>query len=390
MSLETPPLVRRVPRWPFIIADVFLVGLVVAILMLGEQPTPPVLAVPAVFAVLLAAVLGVAPWAIEGWADRTRERGELQAAVETNFELQGKVLEALRAHAADLGRLAGDRDGGQLAEDLVAARDAVERLRDDLASLEERLVGRVEDTASGTMEFLGTKVDNLVKPLSALRSGIARLRDDVVAAEERLVESLADLPIRGLAIEPMAAVAESGSKTVAERETEPAGAAGAVAGKGGVEEQPEVETEPAGVVEEAPAEVEHKPRRRRAAAAKPAMEPGLFDADPLAPGGADKAVDGLLPGSGEVRRGPGVAGQVQLVARVNVGMGDFTYVRGSGPGLREDRGAPLKFVEIGRWEWHAEADGPVTVQLLRNDREPAQGEPITIAPGERVEVSPVF
>jgi hypothetical protein len=63
-----------------------------------------------------------------------------------------------------------------------------------------------------------------------------------------------------------------------------------------------------------------------------------------------------------------------------------------GPGLSHDRGVPMEFVEIGKWQWVAPADapGPITVRILKNDEVPASGGPILLAPGETVDVSPVF
>jgi hypothetical protein len=81
-----------------------------------------------------------------------------------------------------------------------------------------------------------------------------------------------------------------------------------------------------------------------------------------------------------------------LVARVLIGIGNKPYIRGDGPGLSHDRGVPMEFVEIGKWQWVAPADapGPITVRILKNDEVPASGGPILLAPGETVDVSPVF
>jgi len=383
VSQEYPSPVRRVPRWPFVLADVVLVAMVVAVLWVSEQPVAPVLAVPAVFAVLLAALLGVAPWIIEGWTAGVRERGELQAAVDEQFEMQGRVLEAQRAHTAELKRLAAERQAAE-SGGRDAAGEAVERLRDDLGALEERLVGRVEDTASGTMEHLGTRLDALAKAQGALRSAVAGFRDEVTAMEARIEERLAALEVK-----PDPLIQQVGEGGVAAVVAEPAAAeeeGEAVPAAAAMAESAAGEDHGPAPSEDGAAEAEPKPRKRRKAGTTPV---GLFDVQPNAQTG-EEPVATLLPGTGQVRRGTGAEGQVQLVARVNVGMGDFAYVRGTGAGLREDRGTPLKFVEIGRWEWHAQADGPVQARLYRNDRDPAQGEPVEIAPGERVEVSPIF
>jgi hypothetical protein len=81
-----------------------------------------------------------------------------------------------------------------------------------------------------------------------------------------------------------------------------------------------------------------------------------------------------------------------LVARVLIGIGNKPYVRGEGPGLSNDKGVPMEFVEIGKWQWVAPfaAKAPITLRLLKNDEIPAKGGPIVLNPGQSIEVSPEF
>ena len=66
-------------------------------------------------------------------------------------------------------------------------------------------------------------------------------------------------------------------------------------------------------------------------------------------------------------------------------------MRGEGAGLSWSEGAPMKFIEIGRWEWRVEdASDPVTVRIFKNDELSATGEDVKIAPGEQVEIFPEF
>lgn len=421
-------------RLVFWVVDGLLMTAVAGLVLLAPRPLPAVVIVAALLAAGVAAVLGVAPW-LQAWG-RTggSSREELQAAVEAQFELQGRVLEALHARSEALGKvLVGLKElrQGQAVE-VEAAREAIERLREELAGVEERLAGRFEDTSTGTMEMLGVRLDGLAKAQVALRESMAALTARVDALATR--PAITAVPFaraspelaRPVAAEaPVeAAIVLPGPPPVDTQDTLAVGK-GSVASPEDVAFAPEVEAAPAAVQEDAPMEpgadgrepepdgvepligqvTPAEPEAVEAAAgdttdaaepAKPArrrrvakVEPGLFDvAAPVAD--LERAPDGLLPGTGEIRRSAGVPGQVQLVARVNIGAGDFTYVRGSGGGLQEERGTPLRFVEIGRWEWHAEASSPVTVRLLRNDRDPAAGEPVTLVPGERVEISPVF
>jgi hypothetical protein len=81
-----------------------------------------------------------------------------------------------------------------------------------------------------------------------------------------------------------------------------------------------------------------------------------------------------------------------LTAHVLIGIGNKPFVRGAGPGLAQDKGVPMEFVEIGQWRWLAPSLGkePITVRIFKNDEIPANGEDIVLQPGQSLEVSPVF
>ena len=85
------------------------------------------------------------------------------------------------------------------------------------------------------------------------------------------------------------------------------------------------------------------------------------------------------------------ASSLSLVAVVNVGIGNTLFVRGDGPGLSWTEGVPMKFLEIGKWEWSIDnADEPAVIQIFKNDEISAFGEEINVGLGERVEVHPKF
>jgi len=81
-----------------------------------------------------------------------------------------------------------------------------------------------------------------------------------------------------------------------------------------------------------------------------------------------------------------------LTAHVLIGIGNKPFVRGAGPGLHQDKGVPMEFVEIGQWRWLAPSVGkePITVRIFKNDEIPADGEPIVLKPGQSLDVRPVF
>jgi hypothetical protein len=81
-----------------------------------------------------------------------------------------------------------------------------------------------------------------------------------------------------------------------------------------------------------------------------------------------------------------------IIASVFIGIGNKPYVRGSGAGLNWEAGVPMEFEEIGKWRWLAPADmdGPVEIQLFRNDEDPDTSGRYTLEPGQQLELSPSF
>jgi hypothetical protein len=79
-----------------------------------------------------------------------------------------------------------------------------------------------------------------------------------------------------------------------------------------------------------------------------------------------------------------------IEARVNVGFGNNLFIRGQGAGLSWEKGVPLQNVDAATWKWSAQADGKLTFKLLINDAVWQQGEDITAAAGQKVELTPNF
>lgn len=136
-------------------------------------------------------------------------------------------------------------------------------------------------------------------------------------------------------------------------------------------EQAEAPTATSEPEEEEPEPAEEEPTQPKPAAIQPDLMPDL-------PEGSERA---KKPGRKETA----------LIAQVLIGIGNKPYVRGQGPGLSPDKGVPMEFLEIGKWQWVApEGNEPITCQLYKNDETPAEGEPITLEPGQRRTISPRF
>ena len=78
-----------------------------------------------------------------------------------------------------------------------------------------------------------------------------------------------------------------------------------------------------------------------------------------------------------------------LVLEAMLGIGNKPFLRGNAPGLSEHTGTPMTFVEIGKWSYDFDAlTEEITVRILRNDDEAEPlGEPVTLAPGQTLELA---
>lgn len=78
-----------------------------------------------------------------------------------------------------------------------------------------------------------------------------------------------------------------------------------------------------------------------------------------------------------------------LVLDAMLGIENKPFLRGNAPGLSETAGTPMTFVEIGRWSHDFDAlNREVSVRILRNDNEDEPlGDPVTIAPGQKLELA---
>ena len=75
-----------------------------------------------------------------------------------------------------------------------------------------------------------------------------------------------------------------------------------------------------------------------------------------------------------------------LIVNLMIGIGNKPFVRGTGPGLSQDKGVPKSFLGIGRWQWISpDPEAPATVEVWKNDQSP-MGEPLHLSGGEPLEV----
>lgn len=76
-----------------------------------------------------------------------------------------------------------------------------------------------------------------------------------------------------------------------------------------------------------------------------------------------------------------------LTINLMIGIGNKPYVRGTGPGLSMEKGIPMTFLGIGRWQWISpDPEAPATIEVWKNDQT-LLGEPLHLSGGEPVEVN---
>lgn len=78
-----------------------------------------------------------------------------------------------------------------------------------------------------------------------------------------------------------------------------------------------------------------------------------------------------------------------LILEAMLGIGNKPFLRGNAPGLSDSAGTPMTFVEIGKWSYDFDAlTEEITVRILRNDDENEPlGEPVTLSPGQTLELA---
>jgi hypothetical protein len=76
--------------------------------------------------------------------------------------------------------------------------------------------------------------------------------------------------------------------------------------------------------------------------------------------------------------------------KLDVGFGNAVFLRGTGGGLTWERGVPLVCVDGKTWRWSGTAKGPITFKPLINDKIWSAGNDLTVKPGQKVEIKPIF
>ena len=196
-------------------------------------------------------------------------------------------------------------------------------------------------------------------------AGVQALESEVKSVREELKKSV---KAADKATDKLAAALDSLREEVAELRSRPSAPAAED------EEAEEVEVAPvaaapepvaaAAAAEEAPAEEEASEEEVIEEIEDAPEEEAVPTADEAAPSGTGTA----------------------LIVNLMIGIGNKPFVRGTGPGLSRDKGVPMSFLGIGRWQWVSpDPEAPATVEVWKNDQSP-MGEALHLPGGEPVEV----
>ncbi len=403
-------------KWPFIIGDILLVATALSIGILSDWQLTNWQVATCVVSVALGAAIFILPYIVE-FQVRVREEREDRSAdlrilqkrfisTQDQLELVGDRMETLEANLVHLSQ---DKP-----ED-----EAIGSLRSDLAALHVKVtampaVSKKDPSMEEPPE--AEAQPKAKKPKGARKS--PKSEPEIVKPAE-VVETTKEDPVEAAPDEKMD---EPKAKPAAKKKTAKK-ATKKVAKKGVKKEEPELVTEedsakkdeesvekdtPEDVVVEdlivVPLEEEEADAEPVASEPETIVEPEIED-KPQEEVQSEKEVDDspelepeaedmfeeAVPEQAE-KRVPTKKSDTAVIASVFIGIGNKPYLRGSGAGLNWDSGVAMEFEEIGKWRWIApsEQEGPIELQLYRNDEDPDSTGKYTLEPGQQLDISPVF
>lgn len=429
--MSLPDSSPKLPKWFFLATDVLLIAVAAFIAANSERP----LQLPVVFAIIACVLTGalvtsaalIADYARrqeDGLDDRQHALEALSRTVATSAEqisiavnglneladlahknlkhaehlpqkLQEKINDFTRQlnDAAVTENEALQQEINTLraseAEKLEAAADRIAKVASDLAKLEAaaKHLAATSEAMAKLPETLARARAEAEQALSAAQNAALRALEAKLAAPAR---TPAPPPEAALppAASPAAAVLPAPEAVPAAPSPEPPPAPAPTAGTAAVE----TATASPAPVEEPKPKKPRAPRKARMDELALPM-PGDPPADePAAPAPATDDFSQASPEDSAPVSAVSTDGATRLLVTAYIGIGNRLFLRGTGPGLSPDKGVPLQFVSIGKWRWEsAEATGPLTVSLYKNDDIPcaALGE-ITLEPGRQTEVTAAF
>ena len=371
MNREFEKLLKE--KWFLVAADLIAV---LAILLVMPDKRDGFDTFLVICAILVASLIVVIPVLQDGGgkAERQAEQARLRAKLAEEIDLQrdniragNEAMNRRIAEAEMTARKAAEASAAAVAQrasteinalkaalaELTAKVEAAEAAAGSSEALEE-LTAKVEGLA-GTVRALVADADEAAENAGKARAEAAQaLEAELKSVRDELKKSVKSADKTADKLE---AALDSLREEVAELRARPVAPAeeaeaASVASAAAAEEEPvEEDSEEEEVIEE----IEDASEEEAAPAA-----------DEPAPSAA----------------GSGTA----LIVNLMIGIGNKPFVRGTGPGLSRDKGVPMSFLGIGRWQWISpDPEAPATVEVWKNDQSP-MGEALHLSGGEPVEV----
>jgi len=379
MNRELERLLKE--KWFLVAADLIAV---LAILIVMPDKRDGLDTFLIVCAILAASLIVVIPVLRDGGgkAERQAEQARLRAKLAEEIDLQRDNIragtEALNRRIEEAESAA--RKAAEAAAAAVAQRASAEinALKGALAELTQR-VQAAEGAAKSedALEELAAKVEGLAGTVRELAATLEESAETAAAAREEAAQAAAaDLKSVRDELKKSAKLAEKNLGALEDSlETLRAELRAAR------EEAASVRPAEAPTKNSAPAPVAEAEEATEDAADEESLEE---DADEEPQGGEEGEFE--LSAEPTEPSTPSAQPGTALIVNLMIGIGNKPFVRGTGPGLSPDKGVPMQFLGIGRWQWVSpDPEAPATVEVWKNDQSP-MGEPLHISGGEPLEV----
>ncbi len=378
MNRELERLLKE--KWFLVAADLIAV---LAILIVMPDKRDGLDTFLIVCAILAASLIVVIPVLRDGGgkAERQAEQARLRAKLAEEIDLQ---RDNIRAGTEALNRRieeaeSGARKAAEAAAAAVAQRASAEinALKGALAELTQRLqVAEGAAKSEDALEELAAKVEGLAGTVRELAATLEESAETAAAREEAAQAAAADLKSVRDELKKSAKLAEKNLGALEDSlETLRAELRAAR------EEAASVRPAEAPTKNSAPAPVAEAEEATEDAADEESLEE---DADEEPQGGEEGEFE--LSAEPAEPSTPSAQPGTALIVNLMIGIGNKPFVRGTGPGLSPDKGVPMQFLGIGRWQWVSpDPEAPATVEVWKNDQSP-MGEPLHISGGEPLEV----
>ena len=379
MNRELERLLKE--KWFLVAADLIAV---LAILIVMPDKRDGLDTFLIVCAILAASLIVVIPVVRDGGgkAERQAEQARLRAKLAEEIDLQ---RDNIRAGTEALNRRieeaeSGARKAAEAAAAAVAQRASAEinALKGALAELTQRLqVAEGAAKSEDALEELAAKVEGLAGTVRELAATLEESAETAAAAREEAAQAAAaDLKSVRDELKKSAKLAEKNLGALEDSlETLRAELRAAR------EEAASVRPAEAPTKNSAPAPVAEAEEATEDAADEESLEE---DADEEPQGGEEGEFE--LSAEPTEPSTPSAQPGTALIVNLMIGIGNKPFVRGTGPGLSPDKGVPMQFLGIGRWQWVSpDPEAPATVEVWKNDQSP-MGEPLHISGGEPLEV----